>query len=388
MSKSDIQRQLVKVLAFSPWLYTAKSLAGELGVSLSSLRRYFSEMESRGYVFRQDEEGHLFLQTTGWEGLQVKEATLRQMEVLRFISAHANGVKLAEILARFRHLRDEKTLGRDLKELQKIQLIVFEQEHYQVNASYGIPPLQLDEAEKRILFEQMAVQKEMSPLKKEAKSFSAKLRVSMKMRSEDKEFLAVHGRKPIDDVRRSYFCQRLEECARRNQRISVVYRKNDDKAQEVQLNPLGIMYYWSLDNWYLVAEDCDEGHKVKTYAVDRILTLEELSKTFNYPTDFSLEDWFRYTWGVYRSGNPVKVVIRFHPYYSTIARVKAELCSRTTCRLTEDECGLLMEDEVDGLAELAVWLRSFGQGAEVLAPPELRKAVVQDLQLMLNNYGG
>lgn len=388
MSKSSIQRQMIKTLAFAPWVYTKKSLASELGISLSTLSRYLSEMESRGYVFAQDQGGNLFLQTTGWEGLQVKDATLRQMEILRFISAHSNGVKVAEINARFNHLKDDKTIGRDLKELQKKGLIFCQQDKYLVNDSYGLPPLQLDEMEKRLLYEQMTVQKEMSPLKKEAKSFSAKLRVSMKLPEVGQEIIVVHGRRPIDDLRRSNFCQRLEDCARESRRILILYRKNSEQAQEAKLNPLGIMYYWPLDNWYLVAQDCNDKQYVKTYAVERILTIDELQETFSYPAGFNMEDWFKSTWGVYRSGKPVKVVIRFHPYYSTITRAKAELGSRIICRLTEDDKGLLMEAEVDGLAEMAVWLRSFGQGAEVLEPPELREAVVQDLKQMLENYGG
>ena len=47
-----------------------------------------------------------------------------------------------------------------------------------------------------------------------------------------------------------------------------------------------------------------------------------------------------------------------------------------------------MEDSVDGIGEMAVWVRSFGQGAEVLEPLELLEAVIADLEQMLQNYGG
>jgi predicted DNA-binding transcriptional regulator YafY len=47
-----------------------------------------------------------------------------------------------------------------------------------------------------------------------------------------------------------------------------------------------------------------------------------------------------------------------------------------------------MEDMVDGIEEIAVWLRSFGAGAEVIEPLELRNAVMTDLEMMIEIYGG
>lgn len=388
MGKSDLQYKLVKTLAFSPWKYTVKLLADVLGVSQSTVNRSLTEMERRGCIFACDEQGRLFLQQTGWDGLNIKDATLRQMEILRFISAYPKGVKVTEINSRFNNYKDEKTIGRDLKELQQRQLISNNQGVYALNSSFVIPPIQLDTAEKSLLLEHLVVQQEMSPLKDEAKSLSAKLHISLHIPKNDQDTIIVHGRKPIEDLRRSHFCQRLEECACASKKITILYRKNGDKVSEVELNPLGIMYYWGLDNWYLAAQVNDQDPTIKTYAVDRILAIKELGETFLQPPDFELQDWYKYTWGVYRSGKPIKVVIRFHNYYSTIDRVKAELSVRKTCRLREDEEGLIMEDLVDGLGEAAVWLRSFGQGAEVLEPPELRAAVIKDLEQMLENYGG
>ena len=325
MGKADMQYRLIKTLAFSPWIYTDKMLASELGVSQGTIKRSLIEMETRGCIFTRDGQGCLFLQQTGWDGLTIKEATLRQMEILRYISAHPNGLKVAEINSRFNHSKDEKTIGRDLKELLQRQLITNNQGTYLVNSSLVIPPIQLDAAEKRLLLEHMAVQLEMSPLKDEAKSLTAKLYISLELPKNDQDTIVVHGRRPIEDFRRSHFCQRLEEYARASKKITVLYRKSEEKTSEVKLNPLGIMYYWGLDNWYLVAEENDQDPTIKTYAVDRILAIEEQGETFLQPPGFDLQDWYKHAWGVYRSGKPQKVVIRFRNYYSTIQRVKAEL---------------------------------------------------------------
>jgi Predicted transcriptional regulator len=364
-------------------------LAADLGVSLSTFNRYLNQLETQGYIFACDDSGRLFLQQTGWEGLSIlKEATIRQMEILRFVSAHLNGVKGTEIIARFTESKDEKTIGRDLKELEKRELITNRQGVYVLNSSLVLPPLQLAEAEKSLLLEDLAVQQEMSPRKDEAKSLTAKLRVCLNLRSNEPETIAVHGRRPIEDLRRSHYCQRLEEYARIRRQIWLLYRKEEDTAaNEVNVNPLGILYYWALDNWYLAALN-EKDQTIKTYAVDRILAVGETGETFAKPDGFELENWFKHVWGVYRSGNPVKVKIRFHNYYTTVQRVKDELASRKTCSLQEDGDDLIMEDTVDGLSEIAVWLRSFGQGVEVIEPLELRETVINDLEQILANYGG
>lgn len=398
MKKSELQQKLVRTLAFSPWTYNSQMLAVALGVSLSTLNRYLNQLESQGYYFDRDDSGRLFLRQTGWDGLNVlKEATIRQMEIIRFVSAHLNGVKGTEIMARFTGSKDEKTIGRDLMELEKRELITNRQGVYVLNFRLVLPPLQLAAAEKSLLLEDLAVQQEMSPRKDEAKSLTAKLRVSLNLRSNEPETIAVHGRRPIEDLRRSHYCQRLEEYARTRRQIWLLYRKDEDTAAyEVNVNPLGILYYWVLDNWYLVSQE-EKDQTIKTYAVDRILAVGDTGNivktgntgnTFTLPNGFDLENWFKYAWGVYRSGNPVKVKIRFHNYYTTVQRVKDELSSRRTCCLQEDSDGLIMEDTVDGLSELAVWLRSFGQGVEVIEPLELRETVINDLEQILANYGG
>lgn len=389
MNKSEHRHQVVRTLAFSPWVYTVKLLAAELGVNLSTLNRSLKQLEIQGFIFARDEEGRLFLQQTGCDGLStLKDATVRQMEILRFVSAHPHGVKGAAIMARFNTSKNEKTIGRDLKELEQKKLMTSQPGVYVLNSSLVLPPLQLDAAEKSLLLEDLAVQQEMSPRKDEVKSLTAKLRISLDIPSKEQETIVVHGRRPIEDVRRSHYCQRLEGYARAHQTILLLYRKSEEPAYEVKVKPLGIIYYWALDNWYLVAQVIDADQTIKTYAVDRILAIEELSGTFTQPPGFNLEDWYRYTWGVYRRGNPIKVVIRFHNYYATLQRVQEELTGRNTCSLRADGDGLIMEDRVDGLAEMAVWLRTFGQGAEVIEPLELRAAVIADLEQMLANYGG
>ena len=390
MNKNERQKNIVKKIAMSPWTYTAENLSKTLNTSIKSIYRDLKELGDNHYLFLKDEQNQLYLKDSGWDGLtSIKDSTIRQLDILRFMYSYPKGVSQADILRRFTGDKDisEKTIERDLKELETKQLIVSNQEIYYLQANQLLPPLQLDAGERSLLLGTLTLQQEISARKDEAQSILAKLKVSMSVPVANRETVVVHGRRPTDNLKRNHICQRLEKCARNRTQLTLLYRREEGPAKEIQINPLGILYYWVLDNWYLVAEECST-EKIKTYLMDRILFIEETGISFAHPEGFNLQEWFRYSWGVYRTGKPIKVVIHFYDYYSTIGRVKDELKERGSCVLREEGDCLIMEDLVDGLEDIAVWLRRFGPGAEVLEPLELRQIVKADLNKMQEIYGG
>lgn len=390
MPKRERQKLLVKKVATAPYTYTAESLAAVLKTSVKSIYRDLAELEAKNYFIVKDQENRLFLLSPGWDMAEtIKEATIRQLDILRYVGSWRQGAARAKILERFAQGKgiSEKTIERDLKELENKQLLRFDNSSYYLKTGRIMRPLHLNSAEKRLLLEVLALQGEMSARRDEALAISAKIKASLGPAPANKEIVLVQGRRPVEDLRKNYLCRRLEALAAGRKQITILYRRGEEPAHEVQVNPLGIVYYWVLDNWYLVAQESGTG-QIKTYLTDRILDLEENRETFTLPKGFDLEEWFRYSWGVYRSGKPVKVVIRFYDYFSTLQRVKEELKDRKTCVFQEDPAGLIMEDMVDGIMEIAVWLRKFGPGAEVIEPPELREAVRKDLEKLAAIYGG
>ena len=349
-------------------------------------------MKDNGFQFKQDEQGTLYLQASGWNGVQpVKASTLRQMEILRILTSTPQGLSLAEIYKRFNRRDEEevssKTLERAMKDLEKNNLIERRREGYVVCSEHILPPLELSEQEKTLLFEALKVAGALAPIPEEIKSVEAKLKLWIGENAQSLETMLVHGRTPTQDVHHSQCCVHLEEAARSKSRVSILYRKEEEPARQLRLNPLGIVYYWVLDNWYLIAQD-EEDQKVKTYLMNRILDITRLGEAFSPVEGFDLKTWYQYAWGVYREQSPVPIKIRFYKHFSTINRVRAELAKRETCTLTEDKDGLLMTDQVEGLDELAVWLRGFGAGAEVIEPPALRKKMTDEYSRLLQMYGG
>lgn len=392
MDKLTRQRELVKNIATEPWVHTCLSLAKTLGVTQITVQRDFEEMKDNGFQFKQDERGTLYLNVSGWSGVMpVKVSTLRQMEILRILTATPQGLTLTNIYKRFNRRDEEevssKTLERAIKDLDKKNLIKRTGEEYVICSENILPPFQLAEREKTLLFEALKVARTLAPIPEAMKSLEAKLKLWSGENNPTRETLFVHGRTPTQDVHHSQRCFQLEEAARSKTKVNILYRKEEEPARQLRLNPLGIVYYWVLDNWYLIAQD--EGDQiVKTYLVNRILDVIRLPEPFSPVEGFNLKTWYQYAWGVYREKSPISVIIRFYDHYSTLNRVRAELAKRETCTLTEDEDGLLMKDQVEGLDELAVWLRGFGAGAEVIEPPALREKVTGEFARLLQMYGG
>lgn len=392
MDKLTRQHEIVRQIAVEPWVYTSLSLAKKLGVNPVTVQRDLEELKDNGYTFKKNQSGALYLQVGGWNGiLPVNKTTLRQMGILRLLTANSQGLTVTELYQRFNRQDEEevssKTLERAVKDLEIKKLIKRHDDAYMVCSEHMLLPLQLSEQEKILLFEALKIARALAPIPEEMKSLEAKLKLRIGDQSKTRETMFVHGRTPSQDIHRSQCCIELEEAARFKNKVTILYRKEQEPAREFQLNPLGIVYYWVLDNWYLVAQD-EQDQKIKTYQINRILDVARQDTTFFPIEGFDLKTWYQFAWGVYRDQNPKPVKIRFHDHYSTLNRVRTELANRKTCSLVEDQGGLLMLDQVEGLDELAVWLRGFGAGAEVLKPLELREKIKDQFKQLLHLYGG
>lgn len=392
MDKLTRQRKIVEDIAIEPWVHSYSSLAKKFGISQTTVQRDFEEMKDNGFQFKHDGIGTFYLLSSGWNGVMpVKVSTLRQMEILRMLTSTPQGLSIMEIYKRLNRRDEEetssKTVERAMKDLEKKNLIRRRGEEYVVCSEQMLPPLQLALREKTLLLEALNVAGALAPISDEMKSLDAKLKLWLGENTQSRETMFVHGRTPTQDVHRSQCCYQLEEAARNKNQVDILYRKEEEPARLLRVNPLGIVYYWVLDNWYLIAEDWRD-QRIKTYLVNRILDVTRLKESFPPIEGFNLKSWYQYAWGVYRDQKPETVVIRFHHHFSTINRVREELAKRKTCTLIQDGDSLIMKDQVEGLDELAVWLRGFGAGAEVLGPPALREKVREEFTRLLKMYGG
>jgi len=133
---------------------------------------------------------------------------------------------------------------------------------------------------------------------------------------------------------------------------------------------------------YAIGLDHRSG-ELRTFAVDRILAIESTGERFEIPESFDFESYASRAFGVV-SEPPVAVRIRFAPRWRTYVEERVWHPSQ---KLSGDEAGgLVLEMEVGASSELRDWILSFGSGAEVLAPPDLRETVREEIAAAARLY--
>ena len=136
--------------------------------------------------------------------------------------------------------------------------------------------------------------------------------------------------------------------------------------------------------WYLIAWN-DHVGQMRTYALDRIESLETTGKRFTYPSDFNAEGYFADCFGIDRQGEAERVVLRVSAAQARFLRALPLHASQC-----EEECTdryvifsyRLCPDSYDFQQHL---LSLMGE-VEVLAPVRLRTVIRERLEAMVALY--
>ena len=132
-------------------------------------------------------------------------------------------------------------------------------------------------------------------------------------------------------------------------------------------------------SWLVAAHDSLRDD-VLTFRVDRLVTAEVTADRYTIPADFDPEQYCGGGWGVLRGicGPEQEVVVRFSAEEGRRARDEEHHPSQQTEILPDGR--VEMRFQVAITSELLRWLFKWGDGCEVLAPPELRAQVAERAQ--------
>jgi len=170
----------------------------------------------------------------------------------------------------------------------------------------------------------------------------------------------------------------LESAVEKHVQVSFIYG-----ARKAVVDPLGIVYYSKLRQWYLAAR---EDGVYKAFNMQNLSSIKLTGESFTPPEGFELKEWMKRRWGM-EYGTSMEVKVRFANRSHTFDKVRKDTAHRSTkLTLSADGESLLMEDTVEGLNEFADWILGFGSAAFVLEPPELREAVVDRVKRALEFY--
>ncbi len=144
-----------------------------------------------------------------------------------------------------------------------------------------------------------------------------------------------------------------------------------------EADPYGLVYF--SEAWYLSAY-CHMRHSVRNFKLDRIDTLELLSKIFQRPAQFSGD-----TSSVERGKRFLKIRVLFDP---TVARWVREARFFFVTEMEDKPDGLLVTLQVRQEDEILQWLLGWGAAARVLQPESLRQRLADEAERMVKIYQG
>ena len=140
---------------------------------------------------------------------------------------------------------------------------------------------------------------------------------------------------------------------------------------------------WFVDGSFYVIGNCGLRRDIRIFALDRIKHLELTDESFEIPEGFSLEDFMKASFGVFR-GKPVTVRVWFAPEIA--GYVRERVWHENQNIISGSDGSIIFEVEVAGSEEIKFWVMRWGAKAVVLSPESLREEIREEARRSLENY--
>ena len=166
--------------------------------------------------------------------------------------------------------------------------------------------------------------------------------------------------------------------------VGFVYEKYlDDEISERMVDPYALKEF--RNRWYVMAKDHKDG-RIKSFALDRITEFEITKKRFQMSDDFSVNDHFRYCFGIIspNDNKPHEVILSIDPVQGKF--IKSLPLHHTQKILVDNDKELRIQLTLFITYDLIIELLSMGDGVKVIQPEELKKELINTFSNALKQY--
>jgi predicted DNA-binding transcriptional regulator YafY len=175
--------------------------------------------------------------------------------------------------------------------------------------------------------------------------------------------------------------EKVSQAAHRKKIVDMVYYTMSRKTESRRrVAPYKL---WFIDGSFYVIGNCGLRRDIRIFALDRIKDLELTDESFEIPEDFSLEDFMKASFGVFR-GKPVTVRVWFAPEIA--GYVGERVWHENQVITSRGDGSIIFEAEVAGTEEIKFWVMRWGAKAVVLSPEALREEIREEARRSLENY--
>lgn len=292
------------------------------------------------------------------------------------------------------HVVSTKTIRRDLSALNEAGFPLYDERYdgkvyWRLNEEYkGLPLANLSLSEIAALYfsKKLVVNLAAPPFSSDIASAFKKIEGALPERNIEfldslDSMISVRADAPKDLDQHKEIIQTLMESIGEEVKVQMrYYSVHSQKRKDYRMHPYRLMYYRG--GMYLFGY-VEEYKEIRTFAIERIESMEKLRDSFEKPADFSVEKYLESSFGVIRE-EPFDVEIVFGSDISEYVRSRVWHPSQKCREL--DGGRIRMNLHVGGEFELVSWVLSFGASAKVITPERLRRRVETELARALDNY--
>ncbi|MCS6885348.1 MAG: WYL domain-containing protein [Acidobacteriota bacterium] len=179
--------------------------------------------------------------------------------------------------------------------------------------------------------------------------------------------------------------QTLTIAAQKQQTVEIdYYTQRTGKQSRRKVDVLCVHNH--LGEWYAICFDHKSG-EIRDFNIGRIKEINKTDKTFKPPANWNREQYLSSGFGMFHGGKPVEVIAVFD---SDQARYIRERRYHPTQHLEELDNGrarVTIEVTENALPQVARWLLQYGEHVQVIAPPALRRMLIDTYRNALKAYG-
>jgi predicted DNA-binding transcriptional regulator YafY len=139
------------------------------------------------------------------------------------------------------------------------------------------------------------------------------------------------------------------------------------------------------NRWYIMAKDSKDNN-IKSFALDRLTTLEITNQTYQYPDNYSIEQSYRYCFGIISPNEeePQDIILSFNPFQGKY--IKTLPLHDTQQVLVDNDVEIKIKLKLCLTHDLLMELLSFGDNMKVIEPKSLVHQIKQALEKAYGQY--
>lgn len=172
----------------------------------------------------------------------------------------------------------------------------------------------------------------------------------------------------------------LQLCIDNSEIAEVLYLdENTTEYQKRQICPLVI--FQNDGSWRVL---CQDNNIIKQFLLEKISEVKLTGRHFRRITPTEFDDLFSNSWKSWIGKERITFKLKISKHWAD--RILHRIFLKNQNITTFEDGSVLYEAEVNSISELAAWIVSRGKGIEVIAPAELKEAVIVLAKDSLSNY--